>query len=1135
MPEDNTNNIEIAETLDPRNEIDAETEYKAHKYFITKVVINVFLMILGAVLIAAFLRQMQQQTALVKQREGSELALTETISVLRENTENAEELTRIYHDGNQDVLDDMSQLFSSGLFDSMAETDNETRSEIFSNVVSRSGVEFLFIMSMDGKIVLSPDASLSGVNPAAYGYMTQENVNEILKGTQAKDGTINPVLVGNQYGSYYFYSMPHNYKGRQYMLVLGTDATALEVQISSLKDISVVLSRAAISNDGFLFAVDQQDGLFLYYKNGSEVLTGQNALEAGLSQEALVDGYSGTQTIKGVDYYCVSKTFGDQTVICAVAQSDKILANDRYVLFWSILGFVLVMILCLTYAVVVRNDFVRRAVVTDRIVLKKDSDNPIYFDKSVFLKVFPLMLVGVLLMYGISFYTQTLLEITEGVEKSEVALNEVTGRYNESIENRETIQAYYNTRSLSKARLISFLIEEDPSVLNEPTDHYHSVYDENGERVFLTDDEGNRLRSVSASARLQELCDANEIASIYIFDEDGHTIGTNTENWFFIISHDEESQSYPFRDVLDGITDVYIQEPMENDLGEVSQYIGVSFNYYTKVSESGETVYASRMEYETALRSDPEAHEGKAGGITAHRAMIQIGLDEALSKKLLESTDVASVLSTNMLSGGFIVMFDNSEDHLCVYSPNEPSIGRSAAELGVSSNAFSGDDYYGFARINGVRYFSFFRYADGYFVATALPQDQMYQARGTIALITAITCFILILILSMTVTLTSKEEEYLYATMSEAQAEKGLNSAIFNVILPSGKSVATTKAAARWDNRHIPWDERSPEQKLITMISVIAGILILYVAATIIGADRFFEDRSIVRYIISGGWDRGWNVFAMSACAIVLTTVSIAVALFRIPVRLITALLGTRGETVGHLLLSVVKYGSVIGAFFYCLYLLGIDSSSLLASAGILSLVIGLGAQSLIKDIIAGIFIVFEGEFRVGDIVTINDYRGTVMDIGLRTTKVLGVDGNIKIYNNSDISGVLNMTQEASIAVCKISIEYGQDVEYVEAVLNRELPRLRQENPALLEEPKYVGVFELGDSGVTLLIIGKCNEKDIKSVTRYLNKEVLQIFYRNGINVPFPQMTFSRLDAKGRKTMRDFIMENSKPEEYEEE
>ena len=125
------------------------------------------------------------------------------------------------------------------------------------------------------------------------------------------------------------------------------------------------------------------------------------------------------------------------------------------------------------------------------------------------------------------------------------------------------------------------------------------------------------------------------------------------------------------------------------------------------------------------------------------------------------------------------------------------------------------------------------------------------------------------------------------------------------------------------------------------------------------------------------------------------------------------------------------------------------------------------------------------------------------------------------------------MTQEASFALCNIDIEYGQDIDYVEAVLERELPALRENNSKIMEGPTYLGIKELRDSGVTLLISCKCSEADILSVTRYLYKGVLQIFYRNDINVPFPHVTFSRHDTEGRKTVNDLI--NEKLESMEEE
>ena len=516
---------------------------KANIYFFSKVAINVLLIALGAVLISTFLSNVQTQTAKIKQKENSELALTTAAEILSRNNENASMLERIYHKENQQVLDDIELLFSKGLFWSIIQNEDPVRHEIFSTLASRADVDYLFVMSLEGQVDIAHDLSLFHINPATTGHMTQENVNQILKGSSNDDGEETPALVKNRFGTYYFYSRPFRFQSKRYVLVIGVDASVVNEQTSLLKNEAAALDRMAVINDGFLFAIDRKDNLFLFYKNGDNLLTGQNALGAGLSEKILEDGYSGIETIKGEKYYCVTKAFDEDTILCAAAPNDTIVASDRYIMFWSILGFSLVMIVCLVYAVIVRNDFVRRAVNTDRFVIRKDSTNPIYFDKSVFKKVLPLMITGVVVMFGISFYTQTLLELTEGIAKSNVALQEVTGRYNESTESSKVIEDYYNRSFLSTAKLLSFIVEEEPDILNEETGYYYSAFNDKGERKYLLDDEGNPLRSVGNSHKLQELCDSNHIDAIYVFDENGHTIATSTPNWFFTISHNERESS----------------------------------------------------------------------------------------------------------------------------------------------------------------------------------------------------------------------------------------------------------------------------------------------------------------------------------------------------------------------------------------------------------------------------------------------------------------------------------------------------------------------------------------------------------------------------------------------------------------
>ena len=126
-----------------------------------------------------------------------------------------------------------------------------------------------------------------------------------------------------------------------------------------------------VINNGFLFAIDKDDNLFSYFKNNETFLTGQDAFSVGLNEQIMTDGYKGTQTILGEKYYCSSRYLGDDTVIVAAAKATDVRSRDKYVMIWSVMGFFIVMSLCLTYSVIVRNDFIRQGIKTDRIQIFK--------------------------------------------------------------------------------------------------------------------------------------------------------------------------------------------------------------------------------------------------------------------------------------------------------------------------------------------------------------------------------------------------------------------------------------------------------------------------------------------------------------------------------------------------------------------------------------------------------------------------------------------------------------------------------------------------------------------------------------------------------------------------------------------
>lgn len=218
-----------------------------------------------------------------------------------------------------------------------------------------------------------------------------------------------------------------------------------------------------------------------------------------------------------------------------------------------------------------------------------------------------------------------------------------------------------------------------------------------------------------------------------------------------------------------------------------------------------------------------------------------------------------------------------------------------------------------------------------------------------------------------------------------------------------------------------------------------------------------------------------------------------------------------RNRTVGALVNSLLKYMVAIIAIVAVLFqFLGSSyMTELFAGLGIAAVVVGLGCQNLIGDTIAGIFMVFENNFKVGDIVVVNDWRGEVKEIGLRTTTIEDVVGNVKTINNSAITEVANNSKNISVVLCYVSIEYEESLLRVEEVLAQNLESIGNEIKEAVEVPTYLGVSELGESGIVLLITAKCHEVDIYTTSRQLNRQIKLLFDKNNITIPYKQVTIS--------------------------
>lgn len=198
-----------------------------------------------------------------------------------------------------------------------------------------------------------------------------------------------------------------------------------------------------------------------------------------------------------------------------------------------------------------------------------------------------------------------------------------------------------------------------------------------------------------------------------------------------------------------------------------------------------------------------------------------------------------------------------------------------------------------------------------------------------------------------------------------------------------------------------------------------------------------------------------------------------------------------KAETVKGLVANVIRYAIVIFAIIFGLNILGADVLTVIAGLGILALIIGFGAQSLIEDIFSGLFILFEGRFFVGDIISVDDFRGKVISIGIVSTQLMDTGGNIRVINNSDIRTLTNLSEITSVAVSLISIPNSADLAEAENIVRRvaeEMPRLYPE--LFPVAPRYVGVEEVEETSVQLKVVADVEENDIYNARRMLNREL---------------------------------------------
>lgn len=300
--------------------------------------------------------------------------------------------------------------------------------------------------------------------------------------------------------------------------------------------------------------------------------------------------------------------------------------------------------------------------------------------------------------------------------------------------------------------------------------------------------------------------------------------------------------------------------------------------------------------------------------------------------------------------------------------------------------------------------------------------------------------------------------------------------------------------------------EKIPTGKLVFRI-VCAVIAVAYFGLLIFG--RFFLEKEGVflgSLDVFSGMEKPNHIIRIASLCILTLSISYVLRFFI--GRLVNNEKVTKKIGVAFIALlgNLVKYVAFIVMIFLVLNALGVNTTELLAGLGILGLILGLGVTSLIEDIVAGIFIIAERLFDVGDIIVLDGFRGTVVSIGIRSTKIADVGNDVLTVRNSSIGSLVNLTDRVSSAAITLPIAPDEAIERVEQVMkDAHVETLAQKYPKMEFGPLALGVCGMTDKGVqNYLVVAGCKEEDKYEIERALFYEFKNICDNNDIKLGIP-------------------------------
>lgn len=216
-----------------------------------------------------------------------------------------------------------------------------------------------------------------------------------------------------------------------------------------------------------------------------------------------------------------------------------------------------------------------------------------------------------------------------------------------------------------------------------------------------------------------------------------------------------------------------------------------------------------------------------------------------------------------------------------------------------------------------------------------------------------------------------------------------------------------------------------------------------------------------------------------------------------------------REDTLIAIISGTIKVATIIFVSLMVLSEFGIDIGPLIAGAGVVGLALGFGGQYLVKDIINGLFIILENQYRVGDVVKIADIAGLVEDISLRVTILRDIEGTVHHIPHGDVTTVSNMAKGFARVHLNIGVSYNEDMDKVKEIVNAvgsELAEDPEYKDNIIDTPKYVRIDSFDDSSISIKILGETKPLMQWEIAGELRSRLKKAFDKEGIEIPFPQV-----------------------------